>query len=94
MRVDERSLNDQVSSTSTRAAESQRIQVDTASSSGAAGAAAGDRVDLSGLAGRISQTMQNLANQSAQRVSQLQKSFRAGSYQPDVQQLAGTLAKA
>jgi len=94
MRVDEHSLNDQVSSTASRAAESQRIQVDTASSSGAAGATAGDRVDLSGLAGRISQTMQALANQSAQRVGQLQRNFRAGSYQPDAQQLAGALARA
>jgi anti-sigma28 factor (negative regulator of flagellin synthesis) len=94
MRVDEHSLNDQVSSTASRAAESQRIQVDTASASGAAAATAGDRVDLSGLAGRISQTMQALANQSAQRVGQLQRNFRAGSYQPDAQQLAGALAKA
>jgi anti-sigma28 factor (negative regulator of flagellin synthesis) len=93
MRVNEQSLTDQVSSTASRAAESQRIQVDTGASSGGSGAAAGDRVDLSGLAGRISQTMQALASQSAQRVSQLQKDFRAGRYQPDAQQIAGALAR-
>ena len=43
MRVDEHSLTDQVSSTAGRAAESQRIQVDTATTSGAGSAAAGDR---------------------------------------------------
>jgi anti-sigma28 factor (negative regulator of flagellin synthesis) len=93
MRVNEQSLTDQVSSTASRAAESQRIQVDTGASSGSAGSAAGDRVDLSGLAGRISQTMQALASQSAQRVSQLQKDFRAGRYQPDTQQIAGAIAR-
>ena len=41
MRVDESSLTDQVSSTASRAAESQRIQVDTAATSGASGAGAG-----------------------------------------------------
>ena len=94
MRVDEHNLNgnDRASSTASRAAESQRIQVDTSRSSGAAGAFSGDRVDLSGLAGRISQTMQSLASQSAQRVSQLQKEFRAGRYQPDAQQLSRALA--
>ncbi|MGA2589489.1 MAG: flagellar biosynthesis anti-sigma factor FlgM [Bryobacteraceae bacterium] len=93
MRVNEQSLTDQVSSTASRAAESQRIQVDTGASSGSAGSAAGDRVDLSGLAGRISQTMQALASQSAQRISQLQKDFRAGRYQPDAQQIAGAIAR-
>jgi flagellar biosynthesis anti-sigma factor FlgM len=93
MRVDEHSLTDQVSSTASRAAESQRIQVDTGASSGAAGAAAGDRVDLSGLAGRISQTMQALSSQSAQRVGRLQQAFRAGSYQPDAGQIAGAMAR-
>jgi len=94
MRVDEHSLRDQLSSSATRAAESQRIQIDTAANAGAAGAAAGDRVDLSGLAGRISQTMQTLSSQSAQRVGQLQKAFRAGSYQPDAGQIANAMAKA
>jgi anti-sigma28 factor (negative regulator of flagellin synthesis) len=93
MRVDEHSPTDQVSSTATRAAESQRIQVDTATTSGAAAAAAGDRVDLSGLTGRISQTMQALASQSAQRVGQLQKDYRAGRYQPDAQQIASVMAR-
>jgi anti-sigma28 factor (negative regulator of flagellin synthesis) len=93
MRVDDNSLSNQVSSTATRAAESQRIQVDTAPASGA-GASASDRVDLSGLAARISQTMQALSGQSAQRAGQLQKAFRAGSYQPDTQRLASALAKA
>ena len=82
MRVDEHSLTDQVSSTASRAAESQRIQVDTGTSSGASGAGAADRVDLSGLAGRISQTMQTLASQSAQRVDQLQKDFRRAATSP------------
>jgi len=93
MRIDEQSLTDQVSSTATRAAESQRIQVDTGATSGASGAAAGDRVHLSGLAGRISQTMQTLAGQSAQRVNQLQNEFRAGRYQPDAQQIAQAMAR-
>jgi anti-sigma28 factor (negative regulator of flagellin synthesis) len=94
MRVNENSIPDQVSSTAGRAAESQRIQIDTAASSGAGVAASGDRVDLSGLAGRISQTMQMLSSQSAQRVSQLQRDFRAGRYQPDARQIAGAMAKA
>jgi len=93
MRIDEHSLTDQVSSTATHAAESQRIQVDTAASSGAAGAAAWDRVDLSGLAGRISYTMQALASQSARRVGQLQKNFQAGRYQPDAQQIASSMLR-
>lgn len=92
MRVDELSLSDQVSSTASRAAESQRIQVDSAASQTAAGGGA-DRVDLSGLTGRISQTMQALAAQTAQRVGQLQKDFRAGRYQPDVRQIAGAMAR-
>jgi len=92
MRVDERNLNDQVSSTAARAAESQRIQVDTSASTGASGAAQEDQVNLSGLTGRISQTMQSLATQSAQRVNQLQKDYQAGRYQPDAQQLSRVLA--
>jgi hypothetical protein len=93
MRVDEHSLADQVSSTATRAAESQRIHIDTAPTSGATAAAAADRVDLSGLAGRISQTMQALASQSAQRAGQLQKDYRAGRYQPDAQRIASAMAR-
>ena len=93
MRVNEQSLTDQVSSTASRAAESQRIQVDTAASSSATGAAPGDRVDLSGLAGRISQSMQVLASQTAQRVGQLQKDYQAGRYQPDAQQIASAMAR-
>ena len=93
MRVDELSLSDQVSSTAGRAAESQRIQIDTATSSGATAVSAGDRVDLSGLAGRISQTMQSLASQSAQRVGQLQRDFSAGRYQPGAQQIAAAMAR-
>lgn len=93
MRVEEHSLTDQVSSTASRAAESQRIQVDTAGSPDAGGAAHRDRVDLSGLAGRISQTIEALANQSAKRVSQLQKEFQAGRYQPDAQQLARAMVR-
>jgi hypothetical protein len=92
MRVDQSSINDQLSSTASRAAESQRIQVDTSPSSGSARAAGADHVDLSGLAGRISQAMQSAAAQSSARVSQLQQSYRAGRYQPDVQQLSQALA--
>jgi len=92
MRVNEQSLTDQLSSAASRAAESQRIQVDTAASAGAA-AASGDRVDLSGVAGRISQSMQALAAQTAQRVGQLQKDFQAGRYQPDAQQIASAMAR-
>jgi flagellar biosynthesis anti-sigma factor FlgM len=91
MRVDELNLTDQVSSTASRAAESQRIQVDTGASSGTAGGGSGDRVDLSGLAGRISQSLQALASQPAQRVPQLQKDFQSGRYQPDAQRIAGAM---
>ena len=90
MRIDERSLQDQVSSTASRAAEAQRIQVDTASS-GSGSAAGADQVALSGLAGRISQTMQSLASQSSARASQLQKEYRAGRYQADARQLSRAL---
>jgi hypothetical protein len=93
MRVDDNSLTNQVSSTASRAAESQRIQVDTAAPASTAGLADGDRVDVSGLAGRISQSMQALATQTAQRVGQLQKDFSAGRYQPDAQQIAGAMAR-
>ena len=93
MRVNEQSLTDQVSSTAARAAESQRIQVDTASTSAAGSNTAADRVDLSGLAGRIAQTMQSLANQSTARVNQLQKQYQAGAYQPDAGQIASAMAR-
>jgi len=93
MRVDEHNLTEQASSSAGRAAESQRIQVDTAASSGVHSAAAGDRVDLSGLAGRISQSMQALASESAQRVGQLQQAFRAGRYQPDAARIASAMAR-
>ncbi|MGA2735976.1 MAG: flagellar biosynthesis anti-sigma factor FlgM [Bryobacteraceae bacterium] len=92
MRVNESNLTDQVSSTASRAAESQRIQVDSGATSFSAGAAAGDSVNLSGLAGRISQSMQALSSQSAQRAGQLQKVFSAGKYQPDAQRLASVMA--
>jgi len=94
MRVDERSLSDQMSSTASRAAESQRIQVDSGAAAHGGGAAASDHVTISGLAGRISQAMQKLSNQSAQRVTHLQTEYRAGRYQPDVQHLASAIAKA
>ena len=87
MRVDDTTLTDQVSSTASRAAESQRVQVDTSATSGGSGTSAGDRVDLSSLGGRISQAMQNLSNQSATRASQLQKDYQAGRYQPDAQEI-------
>ncbi|MGD0364686.1 MAG: flagellar biosynthesis anti-sigma factor FlgM [Bryobacteraceae bacterium] len=93
MRIDEGSLNQPLSSTAGRAAETQRIQVDTAASSAAGTSAGGDHVDLSGLAGRISQTMQTLASQTAQRVGQLRQDFQSGRYQPDPQQLAGAMAR-
>ncbi len=92
MRVNENNLTEQLSSTANRAAESQRIQVDTGATPGTAGAAAGDSVSLSGLAGRISQSLQTLASQTAQRVGQLRQAVQSGRYQPDVQQLAGALA--
>ena len=92
MRVDERNLSEPASSTASRTAESQRIQVTTSGSSGTSGAAAGDHVDLSSLTGRISHTMQTLASQTSQRVSQLQKDFRTGRYQPDPQQLSRSIA--
>ncbi|HLY19875.1 MAG TPA: flagellar biosynthesis anti-sigma factor FlgM [Bryobacteraceae bacterium] len=88
MRVDEQSPNQQVSSSPSRAAESQRIQVDSGRYSGSAASAGADHVDLSGLAGRISQTMHTLSAQSAQRVGQLRQDFQAGRYQPDAQQLS------
>lgn len=93
MRVDENNLTDQLSSTAGRAAESQRIQVDTACMQAATSPGTGDRVDLSGLAGRISQTLQTLASQSAQRVGQLQHDFQAGRYQPDAGQIASVMAR-
>jgi anti-sigma28 factor (negative regulator of flagellin synthesis) len=88
MRVDESTLTDQVSSTASRAAESQRVQVDTSGLSNSSGTSVGDRVDLSSLAGRISQAMQSLSSQSSQRVSQLQKDYQAGRYQADPQQIS------
>lgn len=94
MRIDERNLSEQASSTAGRAAESQRIQVDTSPSSGISGGSAADHVDLSGLAGRISQTMQAMAQTSAQRVSQLRQQFQSGRYQPDPGKLSQALAGA
>jgi flagellar biosynthesis anti-sigma factor FlgM len=94
MRVNENSLTEQASATSSRAAESQRIQVDSGTSAGSASAGAGDRVDLSGLAGRISQSLQTLASQTAQRVGQLQQAVQSGRYQPDARQIAGAMAGA
>jgi len=92
MRVDERSLGEQVSSTASRAAESQRIQVDTSGRSSSSGAAAGDRVEMSGLTGRISQALEAQAHQSAQRVGQLRKDFQAGRYQPGAEQIGRAMA--
>ena len=94
MRVDEQNLGNPLSSIAGRAAESQRIQVDSSAVSGGAGAAAADRVDLSGLTGRIAQSMQALASQTAQRVSQLHSDFAAGRYRPDAQQIASAMTKA
>jgi anti-sigma28 factor (negative regulator of flagellin synthesis) len=37
--------------------------------------------------------MQALASQSAQRVGQLQKDYRAGRYQPDTQRIASVMAR-
>jgi anti-sigma28 factor (negative regulator of flagellin synthesis) len=93
MRIDEGNLNPALSSTAGRAAESQRIQADTATPYSPGAVSSGDRVDLSGMAGRISQTMQALASQTAQRVGQLQQDYQAGRYQPDAQQLAGAMAR-
>ena len=88
MRVDERNLGGQVSSTAGRATESQRVQVDSSGSSPASSANSGDRVEVSSLAGRISQAMQSLSSQAAQRVGRLQQDYQAGRYQPDVQQIS------
>jgi anti-sigma28 factor (negative regulator of flagellin synthesis) len=92
MRVNESNLTEAGSSTASRASESQRIQVDSGSTSAQAGTAATDRVSLSGLTGRISQTLQALSSPSSQRAGQLQKAVRAGSYQPDARQLASVMA--
>jgi len=94
MRVDERSLSEQVSSTAGRAEGSQRIQVDTAGASGASGTAGADRVEMSGLTGRISGALAALAEQSAERAGQLQKDFRAGRYQPSAEQIGQAVAAA
>ena len=93
MRVDDHGLTDPVSSAANRAAESQRIQVDTADTARSAAAPSADHVDLSGLAGRIAQTMQALSSQTAQRVSQLRHDFQAGAYHPDAGQIAGALVR-
>jgi flagellar biosynthesis anti-sigma factor FlgM len=89
MRVNEQIPSEQASSAyANRTNESQRIQVDTSESSGSSPTAAGDHVDLSSLTGRISQSMAALSARSAQRVSQLQKDFRAGRYQPDARAIS------
>ena len=93
MRIQEGSLTDQVSSTASRAAESQRIEVNGSNASGASSTAGADHVDLSGLAGRISQGMAALAHQSAAKVSQLQQSYRAGSYQPSAEDIARAMTR-
>ena len=93
MRVEQNNLTDQVSSTAGRAAESQRIQVDTAASSKTGAAMDADRVDLSGLAGRIAHTMQALSSRSLQRLAHLRQDFQAGRYQPDAQQIAQALVR-
>jgi anti-sigma28 factor (negative regulator of flagellin synthesis) len=92
MRVDERTLSEQASVASSRAEGSQRIQLDTATSSRSSASNAADRVDLSGLTGRISQAMQSLSQSSAQRVSQLRKQYQAGHYQPSAQQIGHAMA--
>jgi len=82
MRIDERSLSEQVSSAAARSNETQRVQVGGNNASGTAGAA-GDQVHLSGLTGRISGALATASKQAAQRVSHLQQQYRAGNYQPD-----------
>ncbi|HUO30809.1 MAG TPA: flagellar biosynthesis anti-sigma factor FlgM [Bryobacteraceae bacterium] len=93
MRIPENSLTDQLSSTASRAAESQRIEVHGNGSNGASSSAGADRVDLSGLAGRLSQSMASLSQQSAARVSQLQQSYRAGRYQPSASSIAQAMTR-
>jgi flagellar biosynthesis anti-sigma factor FlgM len=89
MRVNQQIPSEQAASVyGGRTNESERIQADTSESSGGSGTAAGDRVDLSSLAGRISQAMASLSTRSAQRVTQLQKDFRAGRYQPDARAIS------
>jgi anti-sigma28 factor (negative regulator of flagellin synthesis) len=92
MRIDERTLSEQASATAGRAAESQRIQVDTSTFASPSNTTTGDHVDLSSLTGRISQSMQMLASQSAQKVSRLQQQFQAGRYQPDPDRLSQMMA--
>jgi len=92
MRVDERSLTEQTNAS--RTGESQRIQLDTATSSSAPQAATADHVDLTSLTGRITQAMQTLSSQAAQRVSQLQGAVRAGRYQPDARQISHAMVNA
>jgi Anti-sigma-28 factor, FlgM len=91
MRIDERNLNEAAASTAHRLAETQRIQT-RVGTAGEGAAPGGDRVDLSGLAGRISQSMQSLSARSAQRVSQLQREYQAGRYQPDAARIGHAVA--
>ena len=94
MRIDEQSLNQSASTSAGRAAQTQRIEVDSAKAAAAGGSAGSDHVELSGLAGRISQTMQSLASQSAQKVSHLQKEDRSGRYQPDAHAISRAMVGA
>jgi len=90
MRVEERNVSEQLAGTANRASESQRVQVNPGSS-GPVASPGGDSVGLSSLAGRISQSLNTLAGQSAQRVVELQKQYRAGSYQPSAQGISRAL---
>ncbi len=89
MRVYERNLSESTHSATNRMDEAQRIQTQVFGDHAAS--PRGDRVALSGLTDRISQGMQALSARSAQRVSQLQKDFQNGRYQPDASKISQVL---
>ena len=91
MRVEEGNLQQQISATTGRANEAQRVQTTGANASQAGGQSATDHVDLSSLTGRISQAMSNLKSHAAQRVGQLQKDYQAGRYQPSASQISSAI---
>jgi anti-sigma28 factor (negative regulator of flagellin synthesis) len=89
MRIDESNIQQTVSATTARAGETQRAQGDGSSTTGTA--LSGDHVALSSLAGRISQAVESLKSQAEQRVSQLQKDYQAGRYQPSARQISSAI---
>jgi anti-sigma28 factor (negative regulator of flagellin synthesis) len=90
MRIDESNIQQTISATTSRAGETQRVQGDDDSSTPGK-SPSGDHVALSSLAGRISQAVDALKSQTAQRVSQLQKDYQAGRYQPSASQISSAV---